>query len=278
MMARALCFSIFLSITVASSLLHADQPKLHFTGAFEQGGLVIGETAPDTIVTMNGRKLLVSPNGKFIFGFGRDYKKTILLSARFANGESVERRFKIKQRKYKIQRIDGLKKAMVNPNQDALKRIKREGKLVAQARANNTEKPWFENGFIWPTIGPISGVYGSQRILNGQPRRPHFGVDVAMPTGTPVKATTDGRVTLAEKDLYFTGGSIIIDHGHGLSSTYIHLSEVAVEVDQVVKQGETIGAIGATGRVTGPHLDWRFNWFKERLDPQLLAPPMPKTK
>jgi len=278
MMARALCFSIFLSITVVSGLLHADQPKLHFTGAFEQGGLVIGETAPDTIVTMNGRKLLVSPNGKFIFGFGRDYKKTILLRARFANGEIVERQFKIKQRKYKIQRIDGLKKAMVNPNQDALKRIKREGKLVAQARANDTEKPWFENGFIWPTIGPISGVYGSQRILNGQPRRPHFGVDVAMPTGTPVKATTDGRVTLAEKDLYFTGGSIIIDHGHGLSSTYIHLSEVAVEVGQVVKQGETIGAIGATGRVTGPHLDWRFNWFKERLDPQLLAPPMPKTK
>ena len=278
MMARALCFSIFLSITVVSGLLHADQPKLHFTGAFEQGGLVIGETAPDTIVTMNGRKLLVSPNGKFIFGFGRDYKKTILLRARFANGEIVERQFKIKQRKYKIQRIDGLKKAMVNPNQDALKRIKREGKLVAQARAKDTEKPWFENGFIWPTIGPISGVYGSQRILNGQPRRPHFGVDVAMPTGTPVKATTDGRVTLAEKDLYFTGGSIIIDHGHGLSSTYIHLSEVAVEVGQVVKQGETIGAIGATGRVTGPHLDWRFNWFKERLDPQLLAPPMPKTK
>ena len=130
-------------------------------------------------------------------------------------------------------------------------------------------------GFQWPAIGPISGVYGSQRIYNGTPRSPHYGVDVAVPTGTPVLAPSSGVVTLAEPDLFYSGGTIILDHGFRLSSSFLHLSKVHVAVGQEVKQGELIGEVGATGRATGPHLDWRMSWRNQRIDPQLLAPPMP---
>ena len=131
-------------------------------------------------------------------------------------------------------------------------------------------------GFVWPAEGPISGVYGSQRFYNGEPRRPHFGVDVAVPTGTIVRAPAAGVVTLAEPDLYFSGGTVILDHGYRLSSSFLHMSEVAVQVGDELQPGDIIGAVGSTGRATGPHLDWRMNWREQRIDPQLLAPPMPK--
>ncbi|MDP7546581.1 MAG: M23 family metallopeptidase, partial [Alphaproteobacteria bacterium] len=142
--------------------------------------------------------------------------------------------------------------------------------------AKDSPTPWHESGFLWPLRGRISGVYGSQRILNGQPRRPHFGLDIAAKRGSPVHASTDGMVALAESDLYYTGGTVMLDHGHGLTSVYSHMQSVTVKAGQLVRQGEQIGTLGTTGRATGPHLDWRLNWFKQRLDPALLVGPMPK--
>ena len=157
-----------------------------------------------------------------------------------------------------------------------LKRIRAENAQVASARANTKRVDNFLESFIWPVKGRISGVYGSQRVLNGEPRRPHFGIDIAAPTGTPIVAPAGGTVVLAEKDHFFTGGIIIIDHGYSLSSTLFHMDTVEVEVGQVVAQGDRVGTVGATGRATGPHLDWRMNWGKERLDPQLVVGPMPE--
>ncbi len=275
-MAKAPFFSCIIAALIWATTAMADEYPVQFKGPFIQGSMIIGKTTSGAKVTVDGKPIRISASGRFIFGFGRDYEKMATIAVTLTDGVTHSRKFSVEKRSYKVQHIDGLKKAMVSPGEKALQRIRRESKLVAAARAHDTAEAWFETGFIWPATGPISGVYGSQRILNGQPRRPHYGVDVAVPTGTPVVATSDGRVTLAEDDLYFTGGSIIIDHGHGITSTYIHLSAVDVEVRQVVKQGDRIGAVGATGRVTGPHLDWRLNWFKERLDPQLVVPPMPK--
>jgi murein DD-endopeptidase MepM/ murein hydrolase activator NlpD len=163
---------------------------------------------------------------------------------------------------------------MVTPPKKVLERIRRENRMIKKVRAVDSATPHFLKGWIWPSKGRISGVYGSQRVLNGKPRRPHFGVDVAAPVGTPVVAPSDGVVTLVEKDLYYTGGTIIIDHGHGLSSAFLHMNDVTVKKGQAVKQGDRIGTIGKTGRATGPHLDWRINLFDARIDPQLLVPPM----
>ena len=157
-------------------------------------------------------------------------------------------------------------------------RIHREIALVKKARAIDSPRRDFESEFIWPVTGPISGVYGSQRILNGQPRQPHYGIDIAVPTGTPVVAPAGGVVVLAEADLYFSGGTLMLDHGHGLMSAFLHLDSIDVTLGQEVEQGEVIAKVGATGRVTGAHLDWRVNWFEERVDAGLLVPPMPQPK
>ena len=165
---------------------------------------------------------------------------------------------------------------MVEPNARDLERIKADNAAIGRARARDSAEPLWRGEWIWPVTGRISGVYGSQRILNGQPRRPHFGVDVAMPTGTPIVAPVDGVVSLAHRDLFFTGGTIIIDHGHGVGSLYAHLSAVDVQEGQRVKRGETIGKIGATGRVTGAHLHWGMTWYSTNIDPALVVPPMPQ--
>ncbi len=185
----------------------------------------------------------------------------------------------VARREYNIQRVEGVPQATVTPPPEQLERIRREAALVADARAPSIERPELIEkvlaGFVWPAQGPISGVYGSQRFYNGEPRNPHYGVDVAVPKGTPVHAPAAGVVTLAEPDLYFSGGTVILDHGYRLSSTFLHMSEVSVQVGDELQAGDLIGAVGSTGRATGPHLDWRMNWRQERIDPQLLAPPMP---
>jgi murein DD-endopeptidase MepM/ murein hydrolase activator NlpD len=189
-----------------------------------------------------------------------------------------EQTLAIKSRVYDIQRIDGLPPRMVTPPESVLARIKRENAKIHAARMNDRAEPFFEKGWVWPAKGRISGVYGSQRILNGKARRPHFGVDVAAPVGVKVIAPSDGVVVLAESSLYYTGGTIILDHGHGLTSAFLHMSALAVKAGQRVQQGDLLGAVGATGRATGPHLDWRINWFDRRLDPALLAPPLPESQ
>jgi murein DD-endopeptidase MepM/ murein hydrolase activator NlpD len=181
----------------------------------------------------------------------------------------------VEKREYKIQRIDGLPPKMVTPPEAVLARIRAENGRIAEARAVDRAEPLFESGFVWPALGPISGVFGSQRVLNGEPKRPHFGVDIAAPAGTPVTAPADGVVVIAHPDMYYTGGTVLIDHGHGLTSVYSHMKEVWVKEGARLRQGDAIGSIGATGRATGPHLDWRINWFDQRLDPALLVPPMP---
>lgn len=249
--------------------------ELTLDGELKQGGIILGTAAPGSKITMDGVEVRVSPQGRFVFGFGRDYAAQAKLTVTYPDGSSEERPLTVARRPYEVQRIDGLPREMVTPPREVLDRIGREAAQVVKARATESGERFFTEDFIWPVVGPISGVYGSQRVLNGKPRRPHFGIDVAMPTGTPVKAPAGGIVTLSETDLYFSGGTVILDHGHGLSSTLMHLDEVSVKTGDRIAQGQVIGTVGATGRATGPHLDWRMNWFRERVDPSVLVPPMP---
>jgi len=173
-------------------------------------------------------------------------------------------------REYAIERIDGLPENKVNPNKEALARIIQESENISKARSLDDDRMDFKSSFIWPVLGPISGVYGSQRVLNGQARRPHFGVDIAAPTGTPVQAPAAGMVTYVNDNMYYSGGTLVVDHGHHLSSSFLHLEEILVKVGDRVEQGQKIALVGSTGRVTGAHLDWRMNWHQQRLDPALL--------
>jgi len=250
---------------------------LNLHGVFKQGGLVTGFVTPYSKVTQDGLKIPVSPEGIFLLGFGRDAKATSKLKIRFPNGKTETRILKIAKRHYKIQRINGLPPSKVNPkSKKILNRIRKETRLVGKARLRNDKRLDFLAGFDWPVIGPITGVYGSQRILNGQKKRPHYGVDVAAPVGTPVHAVADGIITVAHSNMYYSGGTILLDHGYGLSSAFLHMSKVLVKVGQKVKRGDIIGEVGSKGRSTGPHIDWRMNLFKKRIDPQLFAHKMPK--
>lgn len=254
----------------ATSAPGARAPQLQ--GQWQQGGLIVGLAAPGAQVWFNDQPLRVLPDGHFAFGFHRDDPATARLRVRWSDGSQWQSDHAVLQREYDVQRINGLPKAMVTPPAAVLARVSREAEQVRMARLQDRPLPGFFQGFVWPAPGPLSSVYGSQRILNGEPRQPHYGVDIAAATGTPVVAVADGEITLAETDLYYTGGTIILDHGAGVSSTYLHLSRVLVQSGQQVRRGQKIGEVGATGRVTGPHLCFRFNWFESRLDPQLLLP------
>ena len=253
----------------------ADQNCVSLDGRFEQGGLVQGQGPAGLEVAVNGRPIRVAPDGHFIFGFGRDAPATAQLSVTCPGGQREERQLAVAQRRYETQRIDGLPRKMVTPPAEVLARIRRENARIAQLRAADRPQAHYRSGFIWPVIGRITGVFGSQRILNGEPKRPHYGIDIAAPTGTPIVAPADGIVTLAADDLYYTGGTVLLDHGFGLTSVYSHLESVSVTEGGFVAQGTQIGTLGGTGRATGPHLDWRINWFTERLDPAFFVPPMP---
>jgi len=243
---------------------------IKLTGQFLQGGLLIGKVAPGSKVRFKGHGIRVSPQGYFLLGFSRDAKLKTQLKVTFPDGSKKNKVIQIGKRKYDVQRIDGLPPKQVSPSKKDLERIQREQALINTARRRNDPRTDFLQSFIWPVTGRISGVYGSQRILNGHARRPHAGVDIAAPTGTPVRAPAAGIVTLVHEGMYFTGGTIILDHGHGLSTMYIHLSKIHVKPEQRVEQGEIIGEVGMTGRATGPHLHWAMNLFGSKLDPKLL--------
>ncbi len=264
---------------VLSVLLWPDPSRagsLKLDGRLTQGALVIGTTEPDTGVQLDGRVVRVSPEGRFLLGFGRDAPPQMILDLVFPDGTRAKRTLEIAARQYDIRRIDGLPPDKVSPPPEVLERIQREAALVAEVRKVDRPQTLFESGFVWPVTGEITGIFGSQRVMNGEPRRPHFGVDIAATEGTPVTAPADGVVVLAHPEMYFSGGTVIIDHGHGLSSAYLHMKEVWVREGDRLGQGDPIGTVGATGRVTGAHLDWRFNWFEERLDAMLIAGPMPE--
>ena len=247
-------------------------------GSFTQGGMIIGRTSPDATVRYADKNLLVSTDGYFVFGLGRDAPLRSELSIRFANGYSEVEPVVIKPRSYDVQRIDGLPREKVEPSEKELERIWSEQKLINRARARNDPRSDYLQNFIWPVTGRISGVFGSRRVLNGQAKRPHSGLDIAAPEGTLVVAPVDGVVTLVHEDMFFTGGTLFLQHGHGVSSMYIHLSEILVTEGQEVKQGEAIARVGMTGRATGPHLHWSVNWFNTKMDPRLLVPAMPADK
>jgi murein DD-endopeptidase MepM/ murein hydrolase activator NlpD len=251
--------------------------RVGFEGDFVQGGLIVGHApaGAGAEVAVDGRRVSVSPRGRFVFGVGRDAAGPVEVTVAGGGGRSVHR-LPIAARDYEVQRIDGLPPGKVTPSAGDLKRIRAEQTLIDRARARDLAREGFAGDWVWPVTGIVTGVYGSRRILNGEPRRPHYGVDVAAPQGTPVHAPAAGVVALARPDMYFSGHTVILDHGHGVTSTLIHLSEMRVEAGDEVARGDVIGAAGATGRATGPHLHWGVNWFDTRLDPALLAGPMPE--
>ncbi len=261
---------VYLTALFLAAPVHA----FELEGSPVQGGLMFGKTTPGASITLDSTQVQVSGEGHFVIGFGRDETGTRLLRVIVENGSEETRKLDITARKYAIEYVDGLPPQTVTPDPEDAERIREEGRMVLNARARRGERADYIDGFAWPAQGRISGVYGSQRVLNGELRRPHFGLDVAAPTGTAVLAPADGIITLTHPDMYFSGGTIILDHGHGLSSTFLHLSEILVEAGTTVKQGYEIGRIGATGRASAPHLDWRMNWMDRRVDPRPLVPEM----
>ena len=257
---------LFLLIIFSNQNLFA----VEFTGKFNQGSFILGKTSPGAKVKIDTKDVLVTKDGYFAFGIGRDRKNDITI--RIVKDQKLDVIVKkVFKRKYKIQRIDGLPEKKVTPPKEVYERIKRENKIIVDAREIESDLTFFTKKFINPLDKAIvTGVYGSQRILNGKPRSPHYGIDFHAPEGTPVKAMMDGVVTLAEKDMYFTGGTIIFDHGHGISTLYMHMDKIFVSKGDHVKKGDIIGTVGSSGRSTGPHLDIRLNWFGTRLDPATI--------
>jgi murein DD-endopeptidase MepM/ murein hydrolase activator NlpD len=249
---------------------------LRFMGDAVQGGLVIGRVGPGNEVWVDGKPVRVQ-DGTFCFGFGRDADKPAVVRVRYPKSYEETREVAPKKRNFRIQKINGLPEKYVSPPKEILERIARDAHAVAEARSSDRGESWFLQKLDWPADGPISSIYGSQRILNGEPREPHYGVDIAAPEGTPIRAPIPGVVTLAE-ELYLSGNTMIIDHGHGVSTSYLHMSRQDVKAGDRLDKGQQIGLVGKTGRVTGPHLCWRLNWFQTRLDVALLAPPRPGDK
>ena len=254
---------VFLTLFFFSNFSYA----VEFKGKFKQGSFILGKTKPDSLVTIDEKKVRYSKDGYFAFGLGRDRKNDVVI--RIINNEKLEIfKKKVIKKEYKIQRIDGLPPKQVTPPKEVYERIRKDNVLIGKARGIDSPLDHFKEKFIKPLDNAIiTGVYGSQRVLNGKPRRPHYGLDYAASEGTPIKAMMDGIVTLAEKDLYFTGGTIIFDHGHGISTLYMHMKDVGVKKGQIITKGEIVGTVGKTGRSTGPHLDIRLNWFDVKLDP-----------
>ena len=265
------------SIVLLVSSAVAAQPLLSLRGQPAPGALMIGQAEPDSRVWLDDRQLRVNNKGYFLFGFGRDAEGESLLRVENASGKQ-EKLIVLQERQWNIQRVDGVPARTVTPPPEALERIRAEATLVRAARETDSDLTDFAGQFIWPASGRISGVYGSQRFYNGNPGNPHLGVDIAGPTGSPVVAPAGGVVTLVHEDMFYSGGTLVVDHGMGLSSTFIHLERVLVTEGQRIRQGDLIAEIGATGRATGPHLDWRLNWYQERLDPQWFMDAMQATE
>ncbi|MGE3729456.1 MAG: M23 family metallopeptidase [Lysobacterales bacterium] len=263
-----------LAVFSGLSLAADGDPRLSLPASVPQGGLVLGRAPPDTEIHYAGRRLRIAEDGSFVFGIGRDDTGPAALQARFADGTMVRPTLAIVPRLWAIERVDGVPETTVNPPPEIARRIASEQAEVARARERDDGRSDYRFGFRWPAQGRISGVYGSQRILNGTPKNPHYGTDIAVATGTPIQAPAAGIVSFADSDLYLTGGTVLIDHGHGLSSSFLHMSRIEVKLGDRVEQGQVVGRVGQTGRASGPHLHWGLNWFDVRIDPQLLVAPM----
>ena len=273
--ALAALFAVLVAMSASADDAGASN-GVELRGTWEQGAVLFGRAPAGSRVWFNDRALRLGDDGRFVFGLDRDAPPAAELKVQLPGDAQPQRQhYAVAKREYSIQRLDGLPDKMVTPPPEVQARIKEDQRLVSAARKHDTPLTGFAQDFIWPATGRISGVYGSQRILNGVPKQPHYGVDVAIPTGTAVVAPADGVVVLASPDMYLTGGTLMLDHGHGLMSAFLHLSALKVTLGQSVRQGELIALSGATGRATGPHLDWRMNWFDARIDAERLVPPMP---
>ena len=258
----------FLYAKVFSSILNIE-------GVFIQGSILFGKTKPNSKILFNDKKIFVNNEGDFLLGISRDEKKENLLILEIGN--KVEKyNINIIPRKYKIQKIDGLPKNKVTPNQKELKRIKKESKLINKYKNIFLDKTLYKSGFVWPVEGKITGEYGSQRILNGQPRRPHFGIDIVAPLGSKIIVPSDAIVAFTFEDTFFNGKMIILNHGLGLNSIYSHLNKIYVKEGDKLKQGDLLAEVGSTGRVTGPHLHWGISIFNTAIDPEKLIQNQPK--
>lgn len=265
-------FSLLFKGSLLASLLMlqplAAQEQL--TEQFFQGALIVGKTSPTNKVSLNGKAIKVSSTGDYALGFSRDEKNNSELVIISPNGATEKRILKPLKREYNIQKVEGIAKKIMNPNKKANIRAGEDNKKISAARKVDSDLTAFAQGFIAPIEGTITGVYGSQRYYNGVPKRPHYGLDYAGKKGDPVKAPADGTVLMYVPDMFYSGGTMIIDHGHGVSSTFLHLSNSYVKVGDKVTKGQLVAAVGSSGRATGPHLDWRINWFNMRLDPALV--------
>ncbi|MGB1262454.1 MAG: M23 family metallopeptidase [Cognaticolwellia sp.] len=263
--------SVFHSAVIAATLLSPMVfAQTQLTEQFFQGALIVGKTAPENKVLLNGKAIKVSKTGDYALGFSRDEKNNSELVIISPNGVKEKRILKPLKREYNIQKVEGIAKKIMNPNKKANIRAGQDNKKIATARKVDSNLTAFAQGFIAPIDGIITGVYGSQRYYNGVPKRPHYGLDYAGKTGDPVKSPADGTILMYVPDMFYSGGTMIIDHGHGVSSTFLHLSDAYVNVGDTVSKGQLVAAVGSSGRATGPHLDWRINWFNMRLDPALV--------
>ena len=254
---------IFIIIYLIFPSVHS----LELKGSFYQGNLILGKTEPRSKIYVDKKEVKISKEGFFVFGINKDRKNNIEIEI-IKDKKKSKIIKKVYKKKYKVQRIEGLPKKLVTPPEEVYERIKNDNKLIGKARSIDSDLNFFKEKFKLPINNSIiTGVYGSQRILNGIPKSPHYGLDFAAKEGTKVMAMLDGIATLSEKDLYYTGGTIIFDHGHGVSTLYMHMKDIYVKTGQTVKQGEIIGTVGKTGRATGAHLDIRLNWFNVKLDP-----------
>lgn len=257
--------------TTAPSTVHAaPQHRTSLPVSVQQGALIVGDTDPAAIVEYAGRSLRISPNGRFAFGVGRDATGPLIVKITRPALGTVEHRIAVAPRDWPVETIDGVPPATVDPPPEIAARIELEQAQVVAERKRDDAREDFAQPFIWPVEGRISGRFGNQRVYNGTPKAPHSGMDIAAAQGTPVKAPAAGIVTFAAADLYLTGGTVLIDHGAGISSNFLHLSRIDAKVGDRVEQGQVFAAVGATGRATGPHLHWGMNWFDVRIDPLLV--------
>ncbi|MGE8214167.1 MAG: peptidoglycan DD-metalloendopeptidase family protein [Stenotrophomonas sp.] len=244
--------------------------RVVFPASASQGAMVIGKVPAGSTVRYAGRELRVSDYGSVVFGIGRDEKGPLLVQVQRPDGGSESVSIAVTARDWPVERVNGVPPKTVNPPPAIAERIAREQAQVTESRKRDDNRTDFTQTFIWPVQGRISGRFGNARVYNGQPGSGHSGMDIAVPTGTPVKAPAAGVVTFAGPDLYLTGGTLVLDHGFGISSNFLHLSRIDVKVGDRIEQGQNIAAVGATGRATGPHLHWGMNWFDTRIDPLLV--------
>jgi murein DD-endopeptidase MepM/ murein hydrolase activator NlpD len=269
------CFSaVFLFNFFLLSSAFAES-VITWQGSWQQGGLLMGQIKPEYRVSFAGEQIKTTADGRFLFGLGRNAQGPSTFIVSSPNGTAIEAQYPVAEREYKIQRVEGVPQQTVKPPAEQLQRIRSDSALVVKARREVTSVTDFLEGFIKPIDGLVTGVYGSQRFYNGVPKSPHYGVDYAAPIGANVIAPAAGVVRLAHRDLFYSGGTLIIDHGHGLSSSFLHLSDILVMEGSRVERGDSIALVGSTGRSTGPHLDWRMNWRNVRVDPELVLEALP---